>query len=108
MAVTLVTASHALYLDQAKAFVSNIGALVQPLTKYEYKSGTKSTCVGLFSHSDFRMPMRWGRRMLCFTRHLRQGAEHLHSNSQTPPLLISYDSGEKAGRKKHYLRIIEL
>lgn len=41
-----------LYQAGEAAFVSNIGALVQPLTKYEYKSGTKSTCVGLFSHSD--------------------------------------------------------
>mmetsp|Transcript_87322 Transcript_87322/g.137858 ORF Transcript_87322/g.137858 Transcript_87322/m.137858 type:complete len:522 (+) Transcript_87322:2-1567(+) len=37
-------------LGQA-AFVSNIGALVEPTDKYNFKTGARR-CVGLFSHSD--------------------------------------------------------
>jgi uncharacterized protein (DUF1800 family)/uncharacterized protein (DUF1501 family) len=33
------------------AFVSNIGALVQPLTPSQFKDGNAPTCLGLFSHS---------------------------------------------------------
>ena len=40
-----------LYQAGEAAFVSNIGALVGPLTKHEYDTGAKPTCVGLFSHS---------------------------------------------------------
>merc|ERR1719387_138330 len=39
--------------DQKKAsFVSNIGALVEPVTKEQFKRGGADQCVGLFSHSD--------------------------------------------------------
>jgi cullin-associated NEDD8-dissociated protein 1 len=34
------------------AFVSNIGALVEPTTRTTFQSGSARTCVGLFSHSD--------------------------------------------------------
>ena len=40
-----------LYQAGEAAFVSNIGALVEPLTRHEYDTGAKPTCVGLFSHS---------------------------------------------------------
>ncbi|CAK9084260.1 unnamed protein product [Durusdinium trenchii] len=43
---------RAMYQAGEAAFVSNIGSLVAPLTKYEYKTGATPTCVGLFSHSD--------------------------------------------------------
>ncbi|CAK9033375.1 Ribulose bisphosphate carboxylase, partial [Durusdinium trenchii] len=42
---------RAMYQAGEAAFVSNIGSLVAPLTKYEYKTGATPTCVGLFSHS---------------------------------------------------------
>merc|ERR1712054_485791 len=39
--------------DQKKAaFVSNIGSLVEPITKEQFRKGGAQTCVGLFSHSD--------------------------------------------------------
>jgi cullin-associated NEDD8-dissociated protein 1 len=41
-----------LYNDGNAAFLSNIGALVEPMTKDDFKSGTAQKCVGLFSHSD--------------------------------------------------------
>lgn len=40
-----------LYDSKKAAFVSNVGSLVEPLTKSQWKSGGKR-CVGLFSHSD--------------------------------------------------------
>ncbi|CAK0833310.1 unnamed protein product [Prorocentrum cordatum] len=39
-----------LYAQGQLAFVSNVGGLVQPTTKAEYR--TAPTCAGLFSHSD--------------------------------------------------------
>merc|ERR1712054_536892 len=41
-----------LYGKGQAAFVSNIGALVEPTTKEQYTSGAVEKCVGLFSHSD--------------------------------------------------------
>jgi len=41
-----------LYNDGQAAFVSNIGALAEPMTKDGWKAGTTERCVGLFSHSD--------------------------------------------------------
>mmetsp|Transcript_97170 Transcript_97170/g.208410 ORF Transcript_97170/g.208410 Transcript_97170/m.208410 type:complete len:589 (-) Transcript_97170:194-1960(-) len=43
-----------LYDKSQAAFVSNIGALVQPTSKQQFKSGegSSTSCVGLFSHSD--------------------------------------------------------
>jgi len=41
-----------LYDDGKASFVSNIGSLVQPVTKQEFKQGGAQSCVGLFSHSD--------------------------------------------------------
>jgi len=41
-----------LYNRQKAAFVTNIGALVEPLTKQQFTRGGGSRCVGLFSHSD--------------------------------------------------------
>jgi len=41
-----------LYTDGQAAFVSNIGPLVEPMTKEQYKKGGATKCVGLFSHSD--------------------------------------------------------
>jgi uncharacterized protein (DUF1501 family) len=41
-----------LYEDGQAAFVSNIGALVEPMTKEDFRSGNAEKCVGLFSHSD--------------------------------------------------------
>jgi cullin-associated NEDD8-dissociated protein 1 len=41
-----------LYNNGSAAFVSNIGALVEPTTKSQYKEGDTERCVGLFSHSD--------------------------------------------------------
>jgi cullin-associated NEDD8-dissociated protein 1 len=41
-----------LYGKGQAAFVSNIGALVEPITKEQYKAGQGEKCVGLFSHSD--------------------------------------------------------
>lgn len=39
--------------DQGKlAFVSNVGALVQPITRQQFYDGTVPTPLGLFSHSD--------------------------------------------------------
>merc|ERR1712054_718791 len=43
---------HELYTKGEAAFVSNIGALVEPTTKEKYKAGEVEKCVGLFSHSD--------------------------------------------------------
>merc|ERR1712054_514790 len=43
---------HELYKNGTAAFVSNIGALVEPTTKEKYKAGQVEKCVGLFSHSD--------------------------------------------------------
>merc|ERR1719183_2287104 len=41
-----------LYDRKKAAFVSNVGALVEPTTKQQWEENTASTCVGLFSHSD--------------------------------------------------------
>lgn len=41
-----------LYNDGKASFVSNIGALVEPITKEQFKKGGAQSCVGLFSHSD--------------------------------------------------------
>jgi uncharacterized protein (DUF1501 family) len=41
-----------LYNDGKASFVSNIGALVEPVTKEQFKKGGAQSCVGLFSHSD--------------------------------------------------------
>jgi len=41
-----------LYNDGQAAFISNVGALVEPTTKEQYKSDSAEKCVGLFSHSD--------------------------------------------------------
>merc|ERR1719316_2193000 len=41
-----------LYNDGEAAFISNVGALVEPTTKHQYKNGEAEKCVGLFSHSD--------------------------------------------------------
>jgi len=41
-----------LYDRSKAAFVSNIGSLVKPTTKQQFKQGGASRCVGLFSHSD--------------------------------------------------------
>eukprot|EP00930_Biecheleria_cincta_P023533 TRINITY_DN16991_c0_g1_i1.p1 TRINITY_DN16991_c0_g1~~TRINITY_DN16991_c0_g1_i1.p1 ORF type:complete len:2142 (-),score=336.15 TRINITY_DN16991_c0_g1_i1:205-6630(-) len=41
-----------LYDQGEAAFVSNIGSLVEPLTKEQYESGSRMYCNGLFSHSD--------------------------------------------------------
>eukprot|EP00931_Biecheleriopsis_adriatica_P067095 TRINITY_DN4129_c0_g1_i1.p1 TRINITY_DN4129_c0_g1~~TRINITY_DN4129_c0_g1_i1.p1 ORF type:complete len:1919 (+),score=336.86 TRINITY_DN4129_c0_g1_i1:71-5827(+) len=41
-----------LYDEKKAAFVSNIGALVEPLTREDWKKAGKARCVGLFSHSD--------------------------------------------------------
>lgn len=39
--------------DQGKlAFISNVGALVQPITRQQFYDGTVPTPLGLFSHSD--------------------------------------------------------
>ena len=40
-----------LYTDGDAAFVANIGPLVEPLTKDEYESGTKTPPVSLFAHN---------------------------------------------------------
>jgi len=41
-----------LYNDGEAAFISNVGALVEPITKDQFKKGGAEKCVGLFSHSD--------------------------------------------------------
>ncbi|CAJ1389654.1 unnamed protein product [Effrenium voratum] len=41
-----------LYDEKDLAFMTNMGSLVEPLTKEQYRSSSKQTCVGLFSHSD--------------------------------------------------------
>merc|ERR1712072_891324 len=41
-----------LYNEGAASFVSNIGALVEPVTKEQFRKGGAQSCVGLFSHSD--------------------------------------------------------
>eukprot|EP00933_Yihiella_yeosuensis_P021713 TRINITY_DN1715_c0_g1_i2.p1 TRINITY_DN1715_c0_g1~~TRINITY_DN1715_c0_g1_i2.p1 ORF type:complete len:1866 (-),score=308.01 TRINITY_DN1715_c0_g1_i2:397-5517(-) len=41
-----------LYDAKEAAFISNIGSLVEPLTKTEFKKGGGARCAGLFSHSD--------------------------------------------------------
>merc|ERR1739848_739327 len=41
-----------LYNDGKASLVSNIGALVEPITKEQFKKGGAQSCVGLFSHSD--------------------------------------------------------
>jgi len=41
-----------LYDRRKAAFVSNVGSLVKPTTRQQFKKGGASTCVGLFSHSD--------------------------------------------------------
>jgi uncharacterized protein (DUF1501 family) len=43
-----------LYDDGDAAFLSNIGSLVEPLTKEQYYKGGAAKCVGLFSHNDQR------------------------------------------------------
>merc|ERR1719160_1458263 len=41
-----------LYEDGDLAFITNVGNLVEPITKQQYKRGGAQKCVGLFSHSD--------------------------------------------------------
>merc|ERR1740129_1796215 len=41
-----------LYDKRQAAFVSNVGNLVEPLNKEQFRSGQKQKCFGLFSHSD--------------------------------------------------------
>eukprot|EP00931_Biecheleriopsis_adriatica_P030525 TRINITY_DN1799_c0_g1_i2.p1 TRINITY_DN1799_c0_g1~~TRINITY_DN1799_c0_g1_i2.p1 ORF type:complete len:1902 (+),score=314.24 TRINITY_DN1799_c0_g1_i2:62-5767(+) len=41
----------ALYDEGSAAFVSNVGALSEPITDIQFKEGSKATCLGLFSHS---------------------------------------------------------
>ncbi|CAJ1395594.1 unnamed protein product [Effrenium voratum] len=41
-----------LYDEKDLAFVTNIGSLVEPLNKQQFRGGLKRRCVGLFSHSD--------------------------------------------------------
>merc|ERR1719323_436264 len=41
-----------LYDKKQAAFISNVGNLVEPMTKNEFRSGGKRRCFGLFSHSD--------------------------------------------------------
>jgi cullin-associated NEDD8-dissociated protein 1 len=41
-----------LYDNGQAAFVSNVGSLVEPTTRAQWKNGDVSSCVGLFSHSD--------------------------------------------------------
>lgn len=41
-----------LFNDQKLAFISNIAPLVEPITKAEFKAGSKPVPVGLMSHSD--------------------------------------------------------
>ncbi len=56
------------------AFVTNVGTLVEPVTKNEYENGLKRLPLGLYSHSDqieqwhtstpnVRSPKGWGGRM---------------------------------------------
>jgi len=56
------------------AFVSNVGTLIEPVTKQEYYDGLKRLPLGLYSHSDqieqwhtstpnIRSPKGWGGRM---------------------------------------------
>jgi uncharacterized protein (DUF1501 family) len=42
------------------AFVSNVGTLIQPITKTDYKNETAITPLGLFSHSDQQMHWQTG------------------------------------------------
>jgi uncharacterized protein (DUF1501 family) len=41
-----------LYDEGSAAFVSNVGSLVEPITREQFKKGGAAKCVGLFSHSD--------------------------------------------------------
>eukprot|EP00969_Alexandrium_andersonii_P182976 8084909-Alexandrium_andersonii.AAC.1 len=41
-----------LYDKGEAAFITNVGALVEPVTMQQFKSGAKRRCFGLFSHSD--------------------------------------------------------
>ena len=43
---------HQLFEDGNAAFVSNVGTLVEPITKAEYNNGSVPLPLGLFSHSD--------------------------------------------------------
>ncbi len=40
------------YNNSELAFLSNIGAMIEPMTKEEYNAGTKQIPLGLYSHSD--------------------------------------------------------
>ena len=40
-----------LYEDKEAAFIANIGALVEPITKHEYNTGAKTTPPSLFAHN---------------------------------------------------------
>ena len=41
-----------LYDKKQAAFVSNVGTLVEPITRSEFRRREKKTCFGLFSHSN--------------------------------------------------------
>jgi uncharacterized protein (DUF1501 family) len=47
-----MTRSKTLFEQGKMAFVSNVGALVQPITRQQFYDGTIPTPLGLFSHSD--------------------------------------------------------
>jgi cullin-associated NEDD8-dissociated protein 1 len=44
-----------LYDKEQAAFVSNVGSLVEPTTRLQWKNGLVKSCVGLFSHADQKM-----------------------------------------------------
>jgi len=44
-----------LYEREQAAFVSNVGSLVEPTTRTQWKNGLVSSCAGLFSHADQKM-----------------------------------------------------
>ena len=46
--------------DANVAFISNIGSLIQPITKTQYYAGNVPTPLGLFSHSDQEMHWQTG------------------------------------------------
>jgi len=94
-----------LFRDGKAAFVSNVGTLVEPVTKDEYDNSLKRLPLNLYSHSDqieqwqtstpdVRSPRGWGGRTADFLR--SQGANSLDTVSMNISLTGSniFQSGE--------------